>query len=284
MPLSNIAKIISGGFEEGQIAALNGAYPMGLAGSLAQGSSAGLYNILGVQTANVQIPNFEKTTIMGNNRVMGAFLWKPGDTPEWDLDVAVSDQDLAAAVENTKARDLDKWTLHPLQADDATFQDMMLLLSTEAQSKDAGSDGESLWYNLLIPKVKMGYVGPQGVNQRGENNFRYHVVVRPTDTYPWGEALSLSNEGTTGAVMFEWTSEYRVTMDTIVVAAATASITLAYTPAMDDVAAGNGILMYVNGADYSASLTSVTPATKAVAFTATSQDDDIGVVIYERAP
>ena len=283
MALDNIAQIISGGFEEGQVALLNGNYPMGLTGALSAGSSAGLYNMLGVRTANINIPANEKTTVMGNNRPLGVFLWKPGDFPEFDIDVAVSDSDLAAAVEGVKARDLDKWTLHPVQGDDVVYQDAMLLFSTEAQSKDAGSDGDSLWYHLLVPKCKIAYVGPQGVNMRGENIFRYHVVVRSTDTYPWGEALSGANEGTTGAVMFEWTSEYRLSMDTIVLEAATAQITLSYTPGMTTITSGSGILMYVNGADYSANLLTVTPSTKVVTFTATSQADDIGVVMYERA-
>jgi len=283
MALNNIAKLISAGFEEAQIALLNGNYPMGLTGALTQGSSAGMYNMLGVQTANVQIPNYEKTTIMGNNRPMGTFLWKPGDLPEFDIDVAVSDADLSAAVEGVKARDLDKWTLHPMQGSDVVFKDCMLLLSTEAQSKESGSDGDSLWYNLLIPKCKLGYVGPQGVNQRGENVFRYHVVVRPIDTYPWGEALSTANEGTTGAVIIEWNSENKVSLDTIKVAAATAQITLAYTPAMTTVTANSGLIAYKNGASYSASLLTVTPATKVVTFTATAQDDDILVFLYERA-
>jgi len=282
MALNNIAKLISAGFEEGQIALLSGNYPMGLAGALSQGSSAGLYFMLGVQTANVQIPNYEKTTIMGNNRPMGTFLWKPGDLPEFDIDVAVADLDLAAAVEGVKARDLDKWTLHPMMGSDVVFKDCMLLLSTEAQSKDSGSDGDSLFYNLLIPKCKLGYVGPQGVNQRGENVFRFHVVVRTTDTYPWGEALSAAAEGTTGAVIVEWFSENKVTLDTIKVAAVTAQITLAYTPAMSTVTANSGILAYKNGAAY-ASLLTVTPATKVVTFTATGAADDILVFLYERA-
>ncbi|MBN1965484.1 MAG: hypothetical protein JW910_12615, partial [Anaerolineae bacterium] len=183
-------------------------------------------------------------------------------------------------LEGVKARDLDKWTLRALGGDDLTYQDAMLLLSTEAQSMESGSDGDSLWYNLLIPRCKLAYLGPTGVNMRGENIFRFHVKVRPTDTYPWGETFSLTNDGVTRAPIFEWITENRVTMDTIALEAATAQITLSYTPAMDDPADGNGILFYVDGVD--TAMLTVVPSTKVVTFSAPGAPAT-GVVVYERA-
>jgi hypothetical protein len=277
--LDNIGQIIAAGFELGQTARLSsGGYPMGLTGSLSEGSSTGLYEVLGVRTANPQIPQAEKVTVSGNNRPLAAFLFPPGDTPEWDMDVAVLDMDLGAAAEAVKVRDLDKWSLHPIGAEDLVYQDMLLLLTSEAQSKDSGSDGLSLWYNLLVPRVKMAYLGVTGLNMRGENIARYHVIVSPSALYPWGEALSLANEGTGRAVMLEWTSENKITLDTIHLGAATAEITLARTPAMDTVDAGSGILLWVNGE--TEPLLTVTPSTKVATFAAQSQGD-IGVVAYE---
>jgi hypothetical protein len=283
MALDNIGQIISAGFEEGQLALLNsGGFPLGLAGTLSAGSSVGLYNVRGVRTANPSLPQPEKTTVMGNNRALGTFLWKPGDYPEFDMDVAVGDLDLTAASENVLVRDLDKWSLRVLGGDELTYQDIMLLLSTEAQSKATGSDGQSLWYHLLIPRAKMAYIGPQGLNMRGENIFRYHVITRSTDKYPWGEAFAADTEGVTGGVMLEWTSEHRLSMDTILLEAATAQITLSHTPAMDTVTAGSGILFYVDGTEVA--LTGVTPSTKVATFTADEgYAGKYGVCIYERA-
>lgn len=282
MALNNITQILAAGFEEGQIGLLSaGGYPMGLTGALAEGASAGLYAVKGVRAANPTLPQPETTTIMGNNRALGVFQWKPGALPEFDLDLAVNDQDLAAAVEGVKARDLDKWTLHALGGDEVSYEDAMLLLSTHAQSQEQGSDGLSLWYHILIPVCQLSYVGPQGLNMRGENIFRFHVTVRPTSKFPWGEAFSVADDGVTRAVMFEWTSEHKLAMDTLVCAAATAQITLSYTPAMDTVTAGSGILFYVDGTE--TALTGVTPATKIATFTAPGTGGEVGVVIYERA-
>lgn len=280
MALDNIAQVLSGGFEEGQLALTSGAYPMGLAGSLSEGSSAGLYFVKGVRAANVQIPQPDVVTVMGNDRPLGAFLFPPGSLPSFDLDVAVVDLDLAAALEGVKVRDLDKWALHPVAATDVTYKDVMLLLSTQAQSKEAGSDGDSLWYHVLIPRARLAYLGLQGVNMRGENIARFRAMVRATDLYPWGEAIDEADEGSTSVPIFEWTSENKVSMDTIHLGDATTEITLSYTPAMSAVDAGNGILFYVNGT--ATALTGVTPGTKVATFAAQSQGD-IGVVVYERA-
>jgi hypothetical protein len=278
MALDNIAQLIAAGFARGQVAKLNsGGYPMGLTGTLSAGSSVGLYDIQGVQNANVQIPQAEKTTVMGNNQVMAAFLWKPGDTPEWDMDCAVIDMDLAAAAENVKVRDLDKWSIHPIAAEDLVYDTMMLLLSTNAQSKDSGSDGLDLWYHVLIPRVQMAYLGPAGLTMRGENLARYHCIVSPTSLLPWGESMSLDNEGTTRAPILEWISEYKLSIDTIALEAATAQITLAYTPAMDAVTAGSGILGFSDGSPIT--LTSVDPGTKVVDFT--GPGESTGVFLYE---
>ena len=278
MPLDNIAQLIAAGFARGQTAKLNsGGYPMGLTGSLSAGAAVGLYDVQGVQTANVQIPQAEKTTVMGNNQVMAAFLWPPGDTPEWDMDCAVIDMDLAAAAENVKVRELDKWNIHPIAAQDLVYDTMLLLLSTNAQSKDAGSDGLDLWYNLLIPRVQMAYLGPAGLNMRGENLARYHCIVSPTSLFPWGVSMDLDTDGTTRAPILEWTSEYKITLDTIALEAATAEITLAYTPAMDTVTAGSGILGFSDGSPIT--LSSVTPGTKVCAFTAPGVST--GVFLYE---
>ena len=277
--LDNIAQIIAAGFEMGQTAKLDSSgHPMGLAGSLAEGSSAGLYEVLGVRTANPQIPQAEKVTVSGNNRPLAAFLFPPGNTPEWDMDVAVADMDLAAAAEAVKVRDYDKWAIHPVGAEDLVYQDMMLLLTSEAQSKDAGSDGLTLWYNLLVPRVKLAYMGVTGLNMRGENIARFHAIVSPSALYPWGESLSIANEGTGRAVMLEWTTENKVSLDTIHLGAATTSIVLARTPAMSTVTAGSGILLWVNGT--AEALLTVVPATKTATFAAQSAGD-IGVVAYE---
>ena len=230
----NVGKLISAGFDRAYVVLLDDSgYAMGLTGAIANGSDAGCYMIDGVKTANVSLPSAKRVNITGRNRILGAFLFPPGEEPSFDLEGAVADFDLAAAVENTKVRDLGKWSIHPIMAKELSYADVFLILEMDAQSKESGSDGLSVKYSLLM-KAQMTYLGPGSVNEQGAATFRFSVAVTHWGIYPWGESLTTAAEGATEAAMVEMTSDNWLLIHTFVGDNTATSFTVDETPAGDD--------------------------------------------------
>ncbi len=229
----NVASIISAGFDRAYIVLTDsGGYAAGLTGSLANGSDAGCVMIDGVKTANVNIPTATRVSIKGRNRVMGGFQFPAGEEPSFELEGAVSNMDINAAVEKVKVRQLGKWTLHPVMGKEVEYQDVFLLLEMDAQSKDAGSDGIGVKYCLLM-KAQMAYLGPGSVTYQGETSFRFSVTVTHWGVYPWGESLDIADEGVTSAAMIEIVSDNWLLLHSFVGDNTATSFAVDETPAGD---------------------------------------------------
>lgn len=280
MAFENVKQILGAGFHRAQTALLDvNGYPAGLAGALSAGGDAGLYQMLGVRNSAINVPSPRRTVVRGDQRPLRTFFFPPDDAPSWDTEVAVSDWDVAAAFEDVKARDLAAWSLHPIGAKDLTYKSGCLLLSSHAASKDSGSDGLDGWYHLLIPSVKMAYLGPGELNDINELSFKFAVTVSPASKHMWGEPVSDTNEGTTEAVMFEMSTLGPISLHTVAGNDVITSVVLDYTPLSSAVDDGH-ILYFLNGVE--TALASITPGTKTATFAALAAGA-YGVVAYEHA-
>ena len=282
MAWANVAQIIAAGFRRGQLALLgSNLAPQGLTGTLVAGTDIGLTTLVGVQTANINIPEYERVVITGDDRALGAFLFPSADLPMFDIEVGVADFDIAAAFEAVLVRDLEDWALHPIGGKEIDFNTGMLILSIIAQSQASGSDGLYGWYHLLMPSVQIGYLGPGQLANRDGRSFRFRVSVSPASVYPWIEALSLANEGVTEASIIEWTSENPISMTTARGDTVKTDVILDNTPVDDDPTETHHIV-YRDGVTEVAD--SITPATKTVVLSPNLDADEYAVVVYEHTP
>lgn len=242
---TNVKQFISAGFAMAQWARTDGPYPYGPTGVLAQGSGAELARLYGVKTADVSVPDPEVVTITGDDGTLGIFTFPSNELPSFILEVGQSDYTLASETQNTNVYTIGTYyDIQLQQPNDPQFNDVMLVFTSQAKSKESGSDGESGWHHLIAPKAQMSYLGA-AFNERGEKTFRYQVVINKFSRYPWGQNLNINAEGTQSAAMFEWFTERRVAFFTYIQSGSGGSIVLDRTPL-----AANRVMAWRNGVNF----------------------------------
>ena len=243
---TNLKQFIAAGFERAHYAVLDSAgVAIGTSTSLANGSDSGVGKLEEIQTANIQIPEPQIVNVPGDDGVAGIFLFAPNEFPRFSIEAGAFDLTFDALVQSSTVYTVNDWELGAFQIDDPDYRQMMLLFSARAKSNASGSIGNPGWFNLLIPKAHIVPLGPGGL-RTGANALtnRYGVIAVRTDTYPWGEAFTNANQGTTGAVMIPFWTENRVALHTHMGDGADTTFTLTYTPAAAD---GDKVVLWTTG-------------------------------------
>ncbi|GAB4434142.1 MAG: hypothetical protein Kow00120_00300 [Anaerolineae bacterium] len=270
--MSNAAQLIAAGFAKARLHRLDTAgYAAGINGVLANGEDAGSYEIQGPRTADMSVPDPETTDIVGGNTLMGAFTWPLGQTPRGSFEGAVFDMDLNVALEGIKKRTLGGVELQVVGAKEADPKDVCLWFMSDAVSKTTGYKGLKRKFGLLAPKASARFLGAGQVTQRQELTARLALTIQGSDVYPWGEAISLANEGATEGLMILFAADYWVDLHAFVGDGTTDTVVLQYTPAGDHTATPARCTVYEDGT----ALTPTTdwqlnPATKTLTFQAGS--------------
>lgn len=235
--MANAAQVITAGFAIGRVHRLDtDGYAMGINGALSAGEDAGSYQLQGVKTADLQVPEPDRTDIIGDNRLLGAFTWPLGASPTGAIEAAVFDMTLNAALEGVKVRTLGGVQAQPLGAKEADAKDICLILQSDAYSRTTGYVGLSKKFGLMVPKASAVVLGISTLTERAELNARLSLTIQSADRYPWGELLSLANEGATEALIIPFTSDYFVDLHAFVGDGTTDDVVLEHTPAGSDTA------------------------------------------------
>ena len=253
--MSNASQLITGGFAKARMHRLDvEGYAAGINGVLANGSDAGSYEIQGPRTADLSVPEPETTDVVGGNMLMGAFTWPLGATPRGSFEGAVFDMDLNVALEGIKKRTLGGMEMQVVGATEADPKDICLWFMSDAISKTTGYKGLRKKFGLLAPKASARFLGAGTVTQRQELSARLALTIQTSDVFPWGEALSLANEGATEGLMIMFSADHWLDLHAFVGDGTTDTVTLTYTPAGDDTATPQRVHVYVDG-------TALTPTT-----------------------
>jgi len=281
--MANAARAIQAGFRRCIVHLLDtSGYAMGITGSLANGSDAGSYQMMGVKTGDMQLPEPDKTDITGDDRFLGAFVWPLSASPSGSIEAAVYDQDLFTALEGTTKRALGGAELHVLGGQEASPKDVCMVFQSEAKSQTTGFAGLSKKFGIIVPKAAVSVLGPSTFNERGEINARLAVTIQSADKYPWGEALSVANEGVTNGVMIPFTSDYWVDIHAFVGDGSTTTVTLDHTPAGDGTGTPARVLVWKNGTALTVTSDfTVNTSTKVVTFVTAPAAGDKVIIWYE---
>ncbi len=246
--MANAAQVITAGFAVAKLHRLDTAgFAMGLTGSLSNGEAAGSYELKGIKTADLQVPEPERTDIIGNNRLLGAFTWPLGASPTGSIEAAVFDMDLNVALEGLKKRTLGGLEIQALGAEEADSKDICLIMQSDAYSQTAGYTGLSKKFGLIVPKASAVVRGISTFTERTALNALLTLTIQTADRYPWGEQITLANEGATNALMFPFTSDYFIDLHAFVGNGTITTVVLERTPAGDHAATPQRVFVYVNG-------------------------------------
>lgn len=198
----------------------------------------------GIKNAPHSVVEPETVTVTGDNTALGQFQFEPAELASFVVEVGTQDLTFEALCQGTAVHDDGDLSISVIQPGAASYRDMCLLISSEAQSRAAGSKGTGLFHHLLIPSCTIVPMARDGFQERAPAAFRYKVQVNAVDQYPWGLALSEANNGTTESSGFYVTSENRIAIHAFTGDGIETAFNLDYTPAE---ASGDKCLVYVGG-------------------------------------
>lgn len=240
----NVRRFIAAGEDMAMVARLltDGYTPGGVTGTIANGASAGLKRMYGVKTTPIALPEPVVVPISGDDTRLGIFTFDPESLPTFVLTVAEADADIVATTQGTNVYTIgtyyDLTLMGPIGRD---FNDMLLWVVSQAKSRVSGSKGSG-FHSLVIPRCNMTYLG-RNFEERAAGTFSWQVAVDVFDRLPWGgSSMESSNAfGKAEGVMFEWFTNRRPQLLTILDDTSTNSYTLDHAPWVD----GNGNVRFI---------------------------------------
>ena len=242
----NVAQFTSAGFDRMEYGVLDpDGYFIGTSTALANGADAGSGRLLGVNTADVSIPEPRIVPVTGDNGAISQYQFDDDTFPAFSISGGVYNQTLDSLVTSTTRQAIGDITVQVLNPQDPVYRQMSLLMVSDAQSQDSGTVGSAGFHHLLIMKSNMSaqYTGGFGNAEAQANN--YNVNVTRSGIFSWGTAITDADNGTTGATMAYWYAENRMTRHAFVGDGATTTFTLDET-AFSDTDGGKNLL-WING-------------------------------------
>jgi hypothetical protein len=200
--------------------------------TLANGADSGAVYVDGIDAfeLNPQAPRI--VTVPGNNGAISTYLFPADSNPQGSLTVGTFNSNLYALPQSNKvyAEGAD-WEFVTIQPAVWDFRNIAIVVNTQAQSRDSGTVGLAGYMVEIYPRCQLIPSGGSARQNAQASNFTHSVIANQFDTYPWGKALSNTNEGTTGAVGIRFYSPYPVTMHAFKSDASATTFTTDYTPA-----------------------------------------------------
>lgn len=277
MALDNITAFFAGGFERAQAGAIDSnGYFIGSAITLANGANSGMLQLQGANSADVPTAGQRVIQPEGDDGVVGRIKLPGINEIAFPLNLKVFDATFAALVQGTKAYAVEEWTMVDFDPYQPTYPTLCMLFTRKASSKVSGSPGSG-YENLLLFACKASFSGAGGL-QSGANDatYSFDVTVDRSTKTPWGDTLSIANDGTTQSSGKLFWSENRVSMHAFKGNASLTNFAVTYTPSSAVLNTKN--LVFKNGTKQT---TGVTISGKTFTFGAAPANGDNVVVVYE---
>lgn len=255
-------------------------YPYGLTGVLANGADAAMSRLVGAQNINLPLQPPRQVSIPGDNSVQAIYFFAPETLPNGDLVLGNIDLNLWAQSQGIKVYTDGDWHVVVGQPDSPTFKTMTLIVIADGKSAQSGSVGNAGYYVKIYPRVQIVPIGDQGLTNATGSNFTHQLVANKFDTLPWGKALAVADQGTTGGAVYgPLFSENRVCLHTHISDGADLTFTLPYLPAA---ANANKVKAWRNGValTYTTDF-AVNASTGVVTLVAAGTAGDVVIVRYE---
>lgn len=237
---------INAGFERLDYYVLDtNGYVIGTATSLANGADSGGGQLIGVNTADVSVPEARTVVVQGDDRVLGQFTFSSDALPTFTIESAVFDQVLTSLAQGTKRHAIGDSTFIGYQPKDPNYISMCIVATSKGLTQDTSTINQKGFTTFTFPNVTIVPLGTPGLNNAQAQTNRYRVTVNNANKYPFGLAFSDTNNGTTEFSYLETNTENRTAMHTFIGDGSTDSFTLDQTVASDT--DGDKTKIYVNG-------------------------------------
>lgn len=242
----------------------------------ANGVPTQVIDVTGVKAITLNVPENQIITHVGDDQAFAQDFLPPNTLPNGTFTTAKSNQTLDALLSNTLVETIGETEMDGQFTDKAGYEiDAMMEYHRQALVTQPGDPdfGSRRWQNFWVMRSR---ITPQGnsPDQGSDDVNTYQYVPTPGIESPWGVPFAEDTNGYGRAVRVRTTSEYPQMLDTFTGNNTASSFTVTYTPI--SVAKTKA---WVDGV--SATVSGVTPSTKAIAITPTPDDEADVRILYE---
>lgn len=284
MTYSSISTTVhsSAGIARAQYALLNSdGVPHGPTSVLTAGQDAGFGIYIAIKKAGGSLPPPRLVDATGDNgRFHHRYTFQPASIGELDMSFAAFNDAAAALFTGTKLDTSNaEWVMSGYETNQrANKNSVALIVNTDSQDANAGTDGQARFTNWIYPNV---VVYPQ-LTQNEEANaaeWSWRGILTSVGQYPWGTDFSTAINGFTKATRIKINSVDPLTMHTFIGNAAASSFFLNYTPSSDQT--GYAIKAWNASTGVPVTISSVDVGSKKVTLSAIPAANVPIVVLYE---
>lgn len=275
----NVKQYIQAGFEKLLLHILDdNGNPAGITGvAPTAGTMVGPYEIIGVQTSDIAIPEPDIVDVPGDDDVLGGFIFSAQTTPAFNIDIGTQDLTLEGAVQETNVENDGNISLGVLQPNAPQYRDVMLIGISRAKSKVSASDGVSQYGGIIVPKCNMVPLGRPEFAGRTAANTRYRVKANKSTQTGFGHTFTNATHGTEAGVIRPWSAAQRLCVDRGTGDGATVTFPLSHIPRSTSLA---DVRVRVNGAIQNSGVT-VNVANRTLTFSVAPASNAVIIVGYE---
>jgi hypothetical protein len=283
MAFTGINELAANGIQYGYWYVLNGAYPYGTTGTIANNASAGGGRIP-IKSIEVTEPTVERLFPTGNNSTLGvAFTLQPNELPTGALTMGGLDQTFVAKSNDLVLDTWAGWDVLGFGPQCYSFSQMMFVLNSPAKSLETATLGESGWLVTVLMKVENFATTMATMTERAVHEWANALTFSKSSTLPWGTPFTTADNNSTAFVGVQFSSDYPVSAHTYVSDGTTtpAVFTLDLTPVA---ASANAVMVVKNGATTPLAYTTdytVNATTKVVSLVSPGAAGDKFVVFYK---
>jgi hypothetical protein len=182
--------------------------------------------LIGGVTAPTPLPQSNRVYNRGRDGYIKSTIFN-GQPNEFAIAFENYDGDLAAMLNNETVFTVGEWDFIP-EGGSLSFQDSMWLIARHAQSKEADSDNQEGYENLLIYSVS-GRVEAGNMDFQAPGAFNVQAVASPAQKTHFGTTC-LASFGKQTVYTARWFSEYPCSMTCFIGDNSEDDITLGFTP------------------------------------------------------
>lgn len=282
MAFTGINELAAVGVQYGYWYVLNGAYPYGTTGAIANGSSAGGGRITGLRSVEITEPAVERLFPTGNNSSLGVtFTMQPNELPTGNMTMGGLDQTFVGKSNGVILDTWAGWDILGFGPQCYNFAQMMFILNSPAKSLETATLGEAGWLVTVLLKVENFATTMASMNERAVQEWANALTFSKSSTLPWGTPFTTVDNASTAFIGVQFSSDYPVAAHTYVSDGTETDFILDLTPVA---ASANAVMVVKNGATTPMAYTtdySVTPSSRTVALAAAGAAGDKYVVIYK---
>lgn len=282
MAFTGINELAAVGVQYGYWYVLNGAYPYGTTGTIANGSSAGGGRITGLRSVEVTEPAVERLYPPGNNGSLGvSFTLQPSELPTGNMLMGGLDQTFVAKSNGVTLDTWAGWDVLGFGPQCYNFAQMMFILNSPAKSLETATLGESGWLVTVLLKVENFATTMATLTERAVQEWANALTFSKSSTLPWGTPFTTADNGSSAFVGVQFSSDYPVTAHTYVADGTATTFTLDLTPAA---ASANAVMVVKNAATTPMAYTTdytVNTTTKVVTLAAAGSAGDKHITFYK---